>query len=610
MKLSAFCIFPLLAHISLQFDALPQPGDALGIQVRFQERADLSNDALWKILGEDWQPVRGNMREISYSPYTTWLKIPLENLRQRGHYSWLEIPNPHINHLRIWITARDSLWYEGALTGDNHPYRTRPLPSRGFLFPLNNLPDTEGYLVIAADKRLSKLNLPLHFQTDSHLVKHFDLDQKYIMFFWGFAAFLFLFNAYLFLSTRDAVFGWFLLYLLLIVSYVGMEIGLYFKVLYPDFPQWNDVLRPASFALSIVPMLMFYNRILDIAHYAPALNRWNKIITGVYFFLFIIAVSTSAITSNPEVQGFWLLANRIVTPITMGIIFAEALYFFFRGHYLAIFPLGSISALLFFTLLYIAHQQYYVAPSIFSTYALFWGLSADAIFMALSLAWRFWYYRKNMELLIQEKAERQLQLTLEISNWKEQQMQQIFTFLHDRIGGLMGILRLSVDTMALNEQGRKQLATEIVSVADEIRHYSHTNSPMMIHTLGLRETIEGLIQKIQSRSDIHFQLEWEGSDKVEPDQLRVFLYFCVQEMFHNMLKHSNCSRVVIQVMNQPDRIYLYFEDNGRGANQFENSLGAGLKSIKRIVDLLGGRFLIQATPNVGFSLSIELQKSS
>ncbi len=600
----------MLAHITLQFNTLPLPPDALGIQVRFEKQADLSNDALWKVLNDDWQPVRSNLRESSYSPYTTWLKIPLENLRRRGHYAWLEIPNPHINHLRFWITARDSLWYAGSLTGDNHPFYTRPLPSRGFLFPLNNLPDTEGYLVIAADKRLSKLDLPLHFQTDTYLVKHFDLDQKYIMFFWGFAAFLFLFNAYLFLSTRDSVFGWFLLYLLLIISYVGMDIGLYFKSLYPNYPQWNDILRPASFALSIVPMLLFYNRILDIAEHAPRLNRLNKILTVIYFFLFVLAVGTSAITDDPEVQGFWLLANRIVTPITLGIIFAEAVYFYIRGHYLAIFPLGSLAALLFFTLLYIAHQQFYVEPSLFTTYALYWALSADSIFMGMSLAWRFWYYRKNMELLMQEKAERQFQLTLEISNWKEQQMHQIFTFLHDRIGGLMGILRLSVDTMPLNEQGRRGIASEIVSVADEIRQYSHSNSPVMLHTLGLRETIQGLIQKIQSRSNIHFQLEWEGPGEVEPDQVRVFLYFCVQEMFQNMLKHSNCSRVMIQVMNHPDRVYLYFEDNGTTASQVETTLGAGLKSIKRIVNLLGGHFSVQATPNIGFSLSIDLHKSA
>jgi signal transduction histidine kinase len=599
----------LHARITVEFDSVQKTNASLGMELYLDAKADFSNAGMQNVLGQPWRTISGDAAEISGLDAAVWLKIPLDKIRRQGHYPWLMIVNPHINQLRMWIVDNDTICYAGPLTGDNYHFHTRPFPTRNFLFQLDTIPQSGGFLLLAAEKRSSNLDLPLHFHTDTHLVRTHDLDQKYIMFFLGFAAFLFLFNTYLFLTTRDDIFGWYLIYLFLIISYVGMDIGLYFKAIYPNLPQINDIVRPAAFALSIVPMLLFFNRIIEIPEQSPMLNQFNKILAATYMILFVLAVSTSAIFKNSDIHHFWLQANRVTTPLVLGIIFAQAFYFHLRGHYLAIFSLGSLFSLLFFVLLHLAHQLYLVKTTLFTRYALYWALSADALFMGLSLARRFWFLRSRVEQLILEKEERQLQLTLELSAWKEQQLQQISTFLHDRIGALMGILRLSADNMSLSEKGRQGLAREIVDVAEEIRQYSHTNSPVLLHARGLKETIHSQMQKLRSKSNIRFHLEWEGDEHIESDQLRIFLYFCVQEMFQNMLKHAYCSQVIVQVMNLSDKVYLYFEDNGRGAADVEHSLGAGLKSMKRIVDLLGGRFEVQATPDIGFSLSIELLKS-
>ena len=79
-------------------------------------------------------------------------------------------------------------------------------------------------------------------------------------------------------------------------------------------------------------------------------------------------------------------------------------------------------------------------------------------------------------------------------------------------------------------------------------------------------------------------------------------------MFQNMLKHSSCSQVIVQVINKPALVSLYFEDDGIGCGDVETTQGYGLKSMKRIVDLLGGNFLVRAVPEEGFYLSVELGK--
>ena len=598
----------VLAQLSVQCDGVDVPNASVGIRILLDSDTAFSDRGLQKVLRRAWQPVRGAAPEISYSTSSAWLMIPFEHIQRRGPFRWLVVENPHINHLRLWVLGGDSVLHTSALTGDAFPFRSRPFTTRNYLFSLDSVPATGGYLVLMADKRQSRLALPLHFQSDPYFVQNHEMDLKGMMFFLGFTFFLLLFNTYLFIYTRDLVFGWYILYLLLILVYLFVDLGFFFKVLYPEWPKLNDIIRPASFALSVVPMLLFFNRIIDIRTHAPRLDTLNKRIAIVFLSLYMVAVASSAITNDAGIQYFWLQSNRVVTPFVLFVLVLESLYFIRKGHFIAVFSFGSIFSLIFFSMVYIGLQYNWLKSTPFTTYSLYWGLSADAFFMGLSLAWRFRYLRKSVEQLVREKTERQMQFALEISTWKEQQMQHTSAFLHDRVGGLMGMLRLSVDNMSLDEKGRREIASEIVSVADEIRQYSHFYSPALLHSQSLKETIAGLMHKIRAKTPIHFQFEWDGPEEIEPEQLKVFLYFCVQEMFQNMLKHSSCSQVIVQVINKPALVSLYFEDDGIGCGDVETTQGYGLKSMKRIVDLLGGNFLVRAVPEEGFYLSVELGK--
>lgn len=597
------------AQLRLQYNGKELAFAATGIQVLFDSSTNFSNEGLQQLLPQQWQPVKGLLPQMSYARFNTWLRIPLQLLRAQGTADWLAISNSHINHLRLWQVQGNRIQHAFPLTGDAYPFTSRALPTRHFLFPLHELNADSGYLVLAADKKLSKLELPLHFQSNAYFVGHHEADSKGILFFLGFIFFLFLFNSYLFISTGESVFSWYIAYLFLISLYVCIDAGLLFQYVYPQYPQVNDIIRPASFALSIAPMLLFFNRILQVRTHAPGLFTLNKWICGIYLLLFVAAVGSSALTNDAALQNTWLQINRVVTPLVMLVLLAESLYFLYKGNTLAAFSLGSFFSLIFFSLVYVALQLNWLKPSLFSSYSLYWGLAADALFMGLSLAWRFRLFRQTMQQLMLEKANRQEQITMELSRWKEQQMQQFSSLLHDRIGGLIGILRLSIDNMELSEEGRRQVVNDIVAIADEIRQYSHSFSPLTLQQNGLKAATATLLQKLRENSRLHIQFEWMGAEKIVPDQLSIILYFFLQEMMQNMLKHANCTQAILQVINEPASVYLYFEDNGKGCDQIDFKKGIGLQSMQRITSLLGGTFEASSRAGEGFSLSIEFTKS-
>lgn len=604
-----FAAFVSNAQLRLQFNGKELLPAETGLQVLFDSSSAFSNEALEQQLLQQWQPVKDLLPQMSYAPFNTWLRIPLQQVRALGTTDWLAIGNPHINRLRVWLVQGNRIQHAFPLTGDAYPFHNRALPVRYFLFPLHELNADSGYLILAADKKLSKLELPLHFQSNAYFVGRHETDAKGILFFLGFVFFLFLFNSYLFVSTGESVFGWYIAYLFLISLYVCIDAGLLFQYVYPQYPQLNDIIRPASFALSIAPMLLFFNRIVQVRKHAPRLFNLNKWMCGIYLLLFTAAVGSSALTNDAALQNTWLQINRVVTPLVMLVLLSESVYFLSKGHMVAAFSLGSFFALIFFSLVYVALQLNWLPPSLFSTYSLYWGLAADALFMGLSLAWRFRLFRHTMQQLMQEKTARQEQITMELSSWKEQQMQQFSSLLHDRIGGLIGILRLSVDNMELSEEGRRQVVTDIVAIADEIRQYSHSFSPVTLQNKGLKEATAALLQKLRENSRLHIQFEWMGAEKIVPDHLSIILYFFLQEMLQNMLKHANCTQAILQVINEPGSVYIYFEDNGQGCEQIDFKKGIGLQSMQRITGLLGGTFEASSAAGEGFSLSIEFTKS-
>lgn len=566
-----------------------------------------SSAGLAIMLEKNWDAVADDFPQMSYAAFATWIRIPLSEIRKHGQLDWVDIQNPHINKLGIWlVSSNNSVIQAFPQSGDAFPFSTRATPSRSFLYPLHGITDSGVSVIIAVDKHKSKLEVPVQFMSNAFLIQYFDIDTKGLMFFLGFSFFLFLFNAYLFATSRESVYGWYLAYLALVCLYVGTDTGLMFKNVYPDFPAVNDIIRPASFALSMAPMMLFFNRILEVEQQYPRIYKINKVLFWLFVGLFVLAVGSSAITNDAALQQFWVNVNRVVNPMLLVVLLLESFYFWRRGQRIALFSLGSFASLILFSLLYVGLQTGVLPANLITTYSLYWGLAADAVIMGLLLAWRFRHFRKTMERLLQEKASRQEQINIEISNWQEQQMRQFSSLLHDHIGGLIGVLRLSVDNMELNEQGRQNLSDEIVSLAEEIRQNSHTFSPTPLKTYGLKKSIEILIRKVCDQSSIQFQFEWIGKKEIKSPRLDIIVYQFSQEVIHNILKHSKCTEAILQIINQPTLLSLYIEDNGIGCSNLHDQQGIGLQNIKRITELLGGQFHIRSLPMEGFSLSIEI----
>jgi signal transduction histidine kinase len=196
---------------------------------------------------------------------------------------------------------------------------------------------------------------------------------------------------------------------------------------------------------------------------------------------------------------------------------------------------------------------------------------------------------------------------------KEKDLTRISQYLHDNIGAEISAMRYELEALRNNPNPSVALDRIIAKssfIANEVRNASHNLSPLMLERFGLKESVAQFLTQINSTTPCNFQLDVIG-DLIEIDKnLNIVLFQIIQECIQNILKHAQANNTIIQILNEPNSIQLFVEDDGVGFDQESVQYGLGLDSIKKLVELKNGVFKIVSEKSKGVKIYVELPKHS
>ncbi|SMD09861.1 7TM diverse intracellular signaling domain-containing protein [Pedobacter nyackensis] len=597
------------AQLNISSDGHQIDHETAKIQYLLTPNNDFSDAAFLNLQEDKWQNFTTTKTPDSHTPYSVWFKIPINSLLKYNNFSFIDIHNPHINFLKCWIVKDGKIIRKFNRTGDNLPFWTRPLPTTTFVYPISGALYKDADFIIATDKRYTKLDLPVHFYTEAQYLKESQSESMVTGLFIGVLFFALMFNFYLYISMRLNLYLWYSLYLLMIILYLGTSMGELFKYFYPEYPFLNDIVRSTVFALSFVPQVNFFNELMDLKVKMPKVYRFNYWLLIVFVTVLFVAVVTSAY-GNFRVQGFWLQANRLVSPLVMLVILLEAVYCFYNRLKYSLFAVVSFFGIVVFMSIYVLHQVELIPRNNFTATAVYWGLLFEGMVMALALAWRFKSYKEDSERLYVENQLQQENIFKETAKYQQKEMQRMSSLLHDTVGANLGFLRLETDNMPLTEEGRAKIASAITQLGHEVRTMSHGFSPLILQGKGLYQCIAEMVQLILRNNQVDLQFEWLGKKEGMTIQNEILIYRMIQEILQNLLKHSKATSGFLQIIIEQGLISIYAEDNGVGLKDNTVSDGLGLKSLENLVELLKGSFNIDSAENKGFSISIEFNQAN
>lgn len=222
---------------------------------------------------------------------------------------------------------------------------------------------------------------------------------------------------------------------------------------------------------------------------------------------------------------------------------------------------------------------------------------------------------KNQKELGEQKIEalvrnQELKLIRSSINIQYRERKRIAQTLHDRIGGNLAAIKLQVGSVD-NVNNLKVIYNQIEDTYQEVRVLSHELIPKKFSDNNFTLVLREYIDNIGKSSDLSINMSMYQEDKINQMDLSFHneLFSVFQELITNTIKHANASKIEVQIDFIDNYLSVIFEDDGKGFNASEMSLGIGLSNIKSRIKKMSGSLSIDSSVGRGTIVNIEIPVS-
>jgi signal transduction histidine kinase len=139
----------------------------------------------------------------------------------------------------------------------------------------------------------------------------------------------------------------------------------------------------------------------------------------------------------------------------------------------------------------------------------------------------------------------------------------------------------------------------------ETRNLSHSIALPKLKEIGLKDSVQLLLNHYNEAANIHFTLIAHYLEIDIPYDLEINIYRIIQEQVNNIVKHSMAKSADISITEMNRKLTIEITDDGIGFNPEETDTGIGLMNMKTRVNLFYGKMDIESKPLQGCKLCIE-----
>lgn len=197
---------------------------------------------------------------------------------------------------------------------------------------------------------------------------------------------------------------------------------------------------------------------------------------------------------------------------------------------------------------------------------------------------------------------------------------RIASDLHDDIGSNLGSISL-IARSANRDLQRLQGPDEVADDLKEVEEIARESSLAMRDIVWLLErrqdSIGDFVQRMRDTAerllrDIDYELTCRSNRTAAKMTLEakrhLFLYF--KEVLHNILKHSQATRVTITIYDSRDRLVMEIQDNGIGLPEGDEERPASVRKLTDRAAVLHGDLHVESTSTQGTLLRLAVKRSN
>ncbi len=232
---------------------------------------------------ERFRDLPGDAISFGYSFEHYWFRFEMENVSPKELHLYVEARYPLIDSIRVFVPD-DAGGFRSLHLGDQLPYGARPLNQHQFTIPLA-VPAGDRQTYYMEIHTTSSFDLPMLVSSEQAYIEHVHDTQMIFGLFYGVIIGLLAYNLFIYLSTRERAFLFYVLYLLGTIGYNTALDGIQFRF-FPNSLGW------AQYAIYVcINVATFFMALFSI----DVLALWGKRNWLLKLMLGVVALNGAAV---------------------------------------------------------------------------------------------------------------------------------------------------------------------------------------------------------------------------------------------------------------------------------------------------------------------------
>ena len=250
------------------------------------------------------------------------------------------------------------------------------------------------------------------------------------------------------------------------------------------------------------------------------------------------------------------------------------------------------------------------------------GLAGGTVLLlalaTLSFLWRWAVQKKRTveqqkrlaeQQIKQLEQEKQLVATQSVLDGETRERARLARDLHDGLGSMLTGVKLSLIELkqgAVLEYADVERFDKALGLLDssvqEMRRVAHHLMPDSLSRFGLKPAVSDFCNNLPLVTFAYYGDE----SRLDPN-MEVMIYRSIYELVNNALKHASANQIMVQIIQEPNRIAFAVQDDGCGFNPSAVTEGMGLQNIRTRVASYNGMFDIDSKAGEGTEVNGELR---
>jgi two-component system NtrC family sensor kinase len=392
----------------------------------------------------NFQRIATDVPNFGISSSAFWLKISVSNQTGANNFQ-LQVSHPGLDNVSCYQIFDDTV-FSAIHIGEEIPFNVRPIPDPDYIFRLQ-LPQQKISTILLKISARDNIQVPISIGTPDKISESNNKKDLAVGIYIGIMLVMFFYNAFLYVTVKDKVYLYYIIYLITVLLTQASIHGYTFKYLWPSYPGlaiYSSFLFPTLVGIA---SMIFMREFLHVRFFYAQYDKGFNFFIGAY-------IVASVLSLFDLYKASFLTIEIIATLVSLYMLFVGYLIYK-KGYRPAKYFLLAWTVFLIGVTIYVLKDFSILPYNNYTLYTMPIGSAVEVVLLSFALADR-------INILKKEKEQSQSE-ALEVLRENEKLISEQNTILERKVNERTIALQAANDELGITLKNLKDAQAQLVN---------------------------------------------------------------------------------------------------------------------------------------------------